>query len=479
MSSAPIPWKHVRNVLVLFAPLWVGATLLFGFAGVCYAVFKADMFAAKQPLVVRDEASGSVERLGRFPSATELKAAQETILEMTQNPEVVKMALLQVGPPDNLKAAKWPSNDTVQSTIKERVNLVAPQGSDFGGSEVVYLQVKDSTRDRAKLFCEAMFKNLTKRLRDVRRARADSLISELKLARELAQENLDEASVRMRELEVQFGPDLGELRNLNDSITGDGATRRALSQATTELQKAEQELTKLRGLYELLSAGSKDPDRMLISGSDLLTSQPSLQRLKDGLIAAQLKTSALSGHYKDSNPKRRAAISGEQRIRTQLQQETESVLKGMEPRIELAETNIARLTDKREDLTLRLDRLATARTGYAKMDAELKQRTILLAEAEKSLADAEASRTASLSTNLVVSLGPPQVTDKPIGPSGVLVAGGASMAGLIFGLGAVFLIAPGPTESHGRRRWSDYLNGQGRRATDADQPSRSEDQPNA
>ena len=90
--------EHVRNVLVLFAPLWVGATLVFGMAGVCYALFSNDVWSARQPVVVRDEATNSVDRMGRFSSSTELKAAQETLLEMTQNPEVVRNALQEIGP---------------------------------------------------------------------------------------------------------------------------------------------------------------------------------------------------------------------------------------------------------------------------------------------------------------------------------------------------------------------------------------------
>ena len=93
-------------------------------------------------------------------------------------------------------------------------------------------------------------------------------------------------------------------------------------------------------------------------------------------------------------------------------------------------------------------------------------RTEILAEAERLLSEAEATRSAALSTNLVAELGPPQVTENPIGPGGVTLAAGSSMAGLIFGLGAVFLIAPGPSQSTGRRRWTDYLSGQGRRASD-------------
>ncbi|MEP1645816.1 MAG: hypothetical protein ABJK10_16645, partial [Rhodopirellula bahusiensis] len=89
MSAAPIPWKHIRNILVLFAPVWGGAAVLFGVLGLGTALFSSDRWAARQPLVLRDEATGAVDRLGRFSSQTDLKAAQETLLEMARNPEVV------------------------------------------------------------------------------------------------------------------------------------------------------------------------------------------------------------------------------------------------------------------------------------------------------------------------------------------------------------------------------------------------------
>ena len=169
MSAAPIPWKHIRNVLVLFAPVWVGAACLFGVAGVGYALFRQNVWAARLPIVVRDEATTAVERLGRFASQTDLKAAQETLLEMTQNPEVVSSALQQIGPPDGSDDEDWPSTKVVEATINSSVNLVAPKGTEFGNTEVVYLQVKGSAQQRTVEFCNAIFDNLTEHLRKVRR----------------------------------------------------------------------------------------------------------------------------------------------------------------------------------------------------------------------------------------------------------------------------------------------------------------------
>ncbi|QEF98987.1 hypothetical protein Mal15_30460 [Stieleria maiorica] len=479
MSAAPIPWKHIRNVLVLFAPLWIGAVLVFGLIGVSYSFLSSDIYAARQPLVVRDEATRAVDRLGRFASQTELKAAQETILEMAQNREVVAAALREIGPPDGGLDENWPPLATIDGASSSCVNILAPQGAEFGNTEVVYLEVKSEAPDRAVRFCHAMFDSLTKHLRDVRRVRADSVIVELTHARDLAKKNLDEVSDRMREIEVRFGADLGELRNLNDTYAGDSSYRRSLATTKEQLQTAELDLEKLQSLHALLVAGAKDPNKLLISGGDLLNSQPSLQRLKDGLIDAQLRASQLSGVYTLENPKRKAAIATEREIRERIIQETNAVIASMQPMLELQFAQVKRLSQKVKELSSKLQMLAEARTMYAEIDSELQQRSEQLAEAEQRLVDARASRSAALSTNLVAALGPPQVSDKPIGPGTTTMTFGSMMAGLIFGLGAVFLIAPGPTHSHGRRRWTDHLEGQNRRAEDrarlAQQKRRSSD----
>lgn len=466
MSSAPIPWKHVRNVLVLFAPLWVGAGILFGCLGAGYAIVRSDVYAARQPLVVRDEATGSVDRMGRFNSQSELKAAQETILEMAQNPEVVADALRQIGPPNGRPNPFWPPAEEIEEIAANWVNVLAPKGSEFGNTEVVYLEVKSKDQTRASQFCRAMFDSLTTRLRTVRRVRADSIIAELTHARDLARRNRDETAAALHKIEVEFGTDLGELRDLNDTIAGNGTNRRTLEETRRDLQAAELELEKMESLHEFLTAGAKNPQHLLISGGQLLASQPSLLRLKEGLIDAQLASSQLSGIYTKENPKRRAAEAAEEEIKRRIQQEMAATIRTMEPIMKLQRERIARLRERESEFGGRLDLLANSRTDYSKLDAELKHRTELLADAERALSEAVASRSAALSTNLISELGPPQVTDDPIGPSGTLLSLGSVAAGLVLGLGAVFLIAPGPNETRSvGRRWTDRVQ-RGRRSTD-------------
>ena len=94
--------------------------MLFGVMGAGYALFSSDVYSARQPLVVRDEATNSFDRLGRFASQTELKAAQETILEMTQNREVVSAALRQIGPPSGDDRATSGSTATSSRATRAR-----------------------------------------------------------------------------------------------------------------------------------------------------------------------------------------------------------------------------------------------------------------------------------------------------------------------------------------------------------------------
>ena len=465
MSSQPIPWKHIRNVLVLFAPLWVGAAVVFAIAGGLYATIKPDLYVARVGLVVRDEATTSLDRLGRFPSQTEMKAAQETILEMVQNHDTIAAALKKIGPPDGGSDPDYPSSETVASVADDGVNLLAPKGAEFGNTEVVYLQTKAKSRSRALALCEAMYASLSDQLQHVRRLRADSVVEELTRARELASENLVEASQHLREMEIRFGTDLGEMRNLKESISGEGANRRTLEAVTEELQLAETQMVRMRSLRDVLIRGIEDPEELTIAGSAVLADQPSLARLKDGLIDAQLTHRNLSATLTHQNPKRRAAAKAESEIREQLRSESGNVVGSIDEQMSLQRSLIDRLQQRRATLMSRLEKLAQYRTEYSRIDADVKHRQEMLADAQRSLAEAAAARSAALSTSLIARFGNTQAGDKPTGPAAGMLTVGGCVAGLLFGLGIVFLVAPAPGGHQHGRRWSDYVR-YGRRASD-------------
>ena len=185
----------------------------------------------------------------------------------------------------------------------------------------------------------------------------------------------------------------------------------------------------------MLVAGSENPDHLLASGSDLLSLQPSLLRLKDGLIDAQIRSSELAANRTEDHPALQNAKATELEIRTRMRDEARVAVRAMQPTLAQENERVLRLKERRDQLTSRLEALAAARTDYANVDAEVDHRTTLLETAEQALTEAQASRNAALSTNLVAELGPPQVSENPIGPGGTLVTLGSASAGLLFGLG--------------------------------------------
>ncbi len=225
--------------------LWIATTVAFGGLGLVYVLFlKNDMWTASQGLIVRDEANGAVMRLGRFQSQTEMKAAQETILEMARNTQVLREALLEVGPAKtflsfNKISENWPSQREVSELAEDAIGVRAPQGAEFGTTEVIYLDIKQHTRDRALELNKAVCKALDNRLRQVRVARADGVINELVRASNMATEDLKKASEQLQIVEREAGADLADLRGLSEANGSGSASRNQLENVKTELRQVE------------------------------------------------------------------------------------------------------------------------------------------------------------------------------------------------------------------------------------------------
>jgi polysaccharide biosynthesis transport protein len=465
-TNAPLPWKFWLGILKRYSPLWLGCAVASGALGVAYGLVRSPQWLAAQPLVIRDEAGASFERLGRFASQTEMKAAQETVLEMARNEDVIRAALIEIGPPPNHSSDElWPSKKIIETVAEKSISVRPPKGAEFGSTEVLYLESEAETPERAKRLCTTVLENVRERLRTLRRVRADSIVAELTDARGQSLRQLDDVTEKIRTIEAEVGADLGELRSMTEAGGVDGAMRRSLVEVQSELQVAELELGRLTGLRNMLQLGQEDPGQLVLAGEDLLNLQPTLKRLKDGLIDAQLQRSQLSGRYTREHPKMRGAELAELEIRERLAQEIQVAVNAMHPRLATATDRVERLQSKQADLTTRLGRLATIRSDYLNLSVQLRQRSEALAVADRSLSEAESLRMASDSTNFVEALGPPQVADDPVGPGTSIFALGAAASGSLLGFGLVFLIAPAPSGQSFGRRWSDYAFG--RRSSDS------------
>src|SRR5690606_72267 len=130
---------------------------------------------ATQALVVRDEAMGAEVRPGKFQQPDDMKAAQETVLELARSRAVLRAALADVGPGREHDPTKpWPSAEAI-AALADSVKLAPPKGAEFGKTEVFYLSVKAETPARALKLTEAICRHLQLRSRELRDQKAQSL----------------------------------------------------------------------------------------------------------------------------------------------------------------------------------------------------------------------------------------------------------------------------------------------------------------
>ncbi len=447
----------------------MASTLIFGGLGFSYVtLLKQDVWVASQGLIVRDEANGAVMRLGRFQSQTDMKAAQETIIELAHNPQVLHDALAKVGPDSDAppqQAVAWPTAKDIEQFAKKCLEVRAPRGAEFGTTEVIYLDTKHSSRQRVYDLNMAICESLQSRLQLVRRARADGVIAELETASDMAQRELATITGKLQVIESEAGPDLSDLRGMTDAGSSNNSSRQQLDNVKAEIRQAELQLQQLDSDLELAEKAFADPDQILAPNS-LLNSQPGLKKLREGLADARLNASQLQGRFTTGHPLVQAAIQAEIEIEVRLHQELGLARQSLVNDAQNANNHLAKLRQQQTSLETRLDRLASIRAEYGNLVSEVRARTQILQDAERQLSEARAARDAAVSCSLITRIDDPQVGELPEGPGRSTILAGTTVAGLVFGLGVVFLLTPlDGGAGYGRRR-NDFSSPQGRRVAD-------------
>ena len=459
--------------------LWITTTGVFAILGLIYVVFlKSDTWVASQALIVRDEANGAVMRLGRFQSQTEMKAAQETILEMARNPQVLHDALTALGREPSwtewLLGQRPPTTSEIDNLARNGIQVRAPRGAELGTTEVIYLDVKNESPQRALKLNRAVCDALVDRLQQIRQVRADGVLAELSTAKETSQVQLRLATERLTAMETQAGADLSDLRGMTDSNSGGSSTRQVLDVIKSELRQAELQLQQIKIDLKLAIDSHQTPDQLLLTPSSLVNSQAGLKTLRDGLANATITTSQMKGRYTSTHPLVIASLQAETNLREQLRNELGLSIQTLSKDGDIAAERVNKLNLQRSQLEARLEKIARIRAEYANVASEVKSRNQQVQDSERELVQAQASRDAALTSSLITRLDNPQLGEKPIGPGRSTILAGATVSGLFFGFGIVFLIAPlDGGASYGRRRF-DFSGVAGRRASDKDLPLESQ-----
>ncbi len=444
-------FEFIVSTLVKFRTLWIipaVAGLLL--AGVYVFVFKTNTWSAKQSLIVRDDLLGQSYKPGQFASLESMKSAQETILEIARKPEVIRNTLQQLGPPpaDWLggSSKNYPSDKVVEQ-VQGMISFSAPNGGEFGKTEVIILNTKSTSPERSRQFIEILLDEIDKKVSQVRIQRLASMEEELTQIRDAAARSLRKSTNKLREMEDRLGADVSTMHGLNSSTAGEGV-KLEVSQLRLEKRVAEAELESARNSLEMVITARLNPDERLASSGEFLASQPTLQALQASLVEAQKNYAVSAGSYQPNHP---LVISSRETIlamRDQIYLELETLERSVASRIKMLETKIHRLSQLEFEENERLAKLGTNRVDHFTLNAEVAKKTELVNKAYSELAEIEALRNAAGHVNWLTRVDAPQVSTSPdgLGKKSTIMAGG--ICGLMLGLGLVMLVAPPMVSPH-------------------------------
>ena len=402
---------------------------------------------ATQALVVRPEAASvSEQRLGKFSDLSEMKTLQETVLELAKSQCVISAALHEIGAPQGYRHPdKWPTALDVEA-VRECVDMRPPGGAEFGKTEVFYLSVSDSNRDRANSFVLALTNQLERRMQELRDQSAQGMIAELQRTVAMANDDLSDATNKLSTFEANVGADLAELRSLNADAGSQSEISQELAGIEAERRTNEASRTEHERLLKVLVAAKGDPQQLLATPNDLLVSQPAVSQLKNALVTAQLHTADLLGSRSESHPFVIAAHESEKLIRDQLNNEISVAIRGLQVELELCGDHESSLAKKKSSVRERISNLAKSRAEYTNLVSFVQNHSRLLEGAQKNLADARARQAGAHSASVITRVDGVDAADRPNGPARKTVAAAGGVGGLLIGFGFVFLFAV-PKES--------------------------------
>jgi polysaccharide biosynthesis transport protein len=346
--------------------------------------------------------------------------------------------LAEVGPLRKTASARiWPTQADVED-LQDAIAIKAPNGAEFGKTEVFYLLVRDSDRTRALALAKALTNQLELYLQTVRQRTAASLVEELARGESLARAQLDAATDRLAGLEQTAGTDFAELRLLTDSVGGESNLRSTLTAVKNDLRQARLEQADRQQLFEFLRSVQHDPSLFLTTPSDLLASQPALEQLRRGLTEAELNTARLQGLMTPHHPLVQAAMISESEIRQRLKHEIAAAVLNLQTDLRLAEGRLATLEGQLAENSQRMSNLASLRARYANSVSEVRHHDEMLKHAQQDLAAARAGLAAANTTSLLTRLEDPYTLNRPHGPSRAVIVLAGIVGGFALGVGLVF-----------------------------------------
>ena len=441
---------YLVSMIYRYRFLWILPAVAGLLLSSVYVFFvRPEVWSARQSLIVRDDMVGQSFKPGRFESLESMKSAQETILEIARKPVVIRNALKNLGPESKPAfslfggmSEDWPS-ETVIEDLQGQITLSAPNGAELGKTEVIVLNAKGTTRERASKFVSCLLEEIILKTNDIRSQRLASMVKELEQTRDAAFESLETSKSKLRQMDRILGGDTG---NVGTFELGDETLQKDISVVRAEARKTESEIEQATKVLAMLVEARNNPQQIINISADLIGFQPALEDSKKELLKAQQAYAMAFGQYTQRHPIVQSRLDAIDAIKKQIYNELESSLPTLRHEIEALKQIKARLNSELEGLKSRLTRISDNRVDSLTLISEVKKRTEIANNAESDLQELGSLTKASRHVELITKVDTPQVSTRPdgLGKRTMIMAGG--FAGLMLGLGLVMLVAPPMTE---------------------------------
>ena len=446
--------QHIINCLVEFRKLWLIPAILGLAMATIYSFFiKTDMWTARQTMIIRDDLSGDNLKPGTFISEEAMKSAQETVLETSRRPEVIRQVLTDLGPDTSglfggSGSPNWPTDETVED-FRDAVSFGSANGGEAGQSAVIVLSAKATSKKRALGFLTLLLAETDKKLSEIRANRFESMEAELRATCDSALRSRETLERKVTDMETALGEDISLVRSLNENSSGGSPSAFEVKLNEIHLQKREasRDLSNLESAKRSLIAAQRSSLEELPTSAELLNGQPALANLVVSLAQAKQNLSEAEGLYRSAHPTHRAAVEQVASIKKQIQRSINTVVHGIDGQLEATRDRLALLNADLDKNTETLKRVSKNRVPYAMATKELNKQTEDYSKAGAKLASMRSRKIASASIKLLNRVGDPWIGTRPdgIGKRVLSLIGG--LAGLLIGLGLVMIVAPGFDEN--------------------------------
>ena len=240
---------HIFSTLYKYKLLWILPMLLGLILSAFYAItLRKETWSAKQSLIVRDDLLGQSHKPGQFDSLDSMKSAQETILEIARKPQVIKNALQQLGPSSRgfmgLVRGGYPSEEIIELT-QGQISLSAPNGAEYGQTEVIILSTKSGSRERVREFTKILVGEIIAKVNDVRQRKFKSMAAEILETCKIAESSLEDSKQQLKQMDSKLGEDAGAMVAMGESSFRDDPLSREIAQLNLERRAVRSEVEQI------------------------------------------------------------------------------------------------------------------------------------------------------------------------------------------------------------------------------------------